>query len=250
MSDRMDAVLTSIDQALDGCDDDWAVSGDAMRWAPPGQEASEPPCACTMSTLCDYHGHEHRALTSRMFDMVNLNCTCGHLAVSFLGDVNDEAIEAKFAEHLDEARAPADEDESLDHTMPTQSWAVTVPVTCTYVNHEAMNDLFDEDDPRNTIRDNLNQMQDEAWRAALEHLQADTGASANGEPDEGQEVFIGFDVVGDTVTYAMVSGDCIWRTGSFPAPEGIDEEWRDHMGQIVVKGTWTSQPTTDPRSTP
>jgi hypothetical protein len=34
MSDRQQEVLNAIDLALDGCDEDWTVSGDAMRWQP------------------------------------------------------------------------------------------------------------------------------------------------------------------------------------------------------------------------
>lgn len=42
MSDRMDDVLAAIDETLAGADDDWTVSGDAMRWTPPEQqEASD-----------------------------------------------------------------------------------------------------------------------------------------------------------------------------------------------------------------
>jgi len=36
MSDRMDEVLSSIDATIAGADEDWDVSGDAMRWAPQG----------------------------------------------------------------------------------------------------------------------------------------------------------------------------------------------------------------------
>jgi hypothetical protein len=70
----------------------------------------EPSCACTVGALCDYHADEHTALKSRMFDMVNLTCTCGHLAVTFLGSATDEDLEAKFQEHLEETRLPADDD--------------------------------------------------------------------------------------------------------------------------------------------
>lgn len=94
----------------------------------------------------------------------------------------------------------------------------------------------------------LRKLQDEVWKSVLERIQADTEADVSGEPDEGSEVFIGFDVIGDTLSYAVVSGDCIWRTGSFPVPDDADEEDRSRMGQVVIKGRWTTQ-STDARST-
>lgn len=192
MSDRMDDVLASIDQALDGADDDWTVSGDAMRWRDPETRASEAE---------DHEGH----------------------------------YEAAYFHSI-------------------RPWTTTIPITYTQVDGEAMDELYGlaADDPRIIIRDNLNRIHCEAWHSALERIQADTEADVNGEPDEGSEVFIGFDVVGDTVTYAMVSGDCVWRTGSFPIPDDADEETRSRMGQVVIKGRWTNQPspeTTDARST-
>jgi hypothetical protein len=49
-----DAVLNRIDEALDGADEDWTVSGDAMRWAPPDGDPHEP-CTCTVAEPCDQH---------------------------------------------------------------------------------------------------------------------------------------------------------------------------------------------------
>jgi hypothetical protein len=49
-----DAVLNRIDDLLDGVDDDFEVSGDAMRWAPPDGEPDEP-CTCTVAEPCDQH---------------------------------------------------------------------------------------------------------------------------------------------------------------------------------------------------
>lgn len=53
MSDKTTNVLRAIDDALDGADEDWNISGDAMRWAPP--ETPADPCTCTMAEPCDQH---------------------------------------------------------------------------------------------------------------------------------------------------------------------------------------------------
>lgn len=42
MSDRTETVLANIDDTLDGANDDWDVSSDAMRWTPPSGEAPSP----------------------------------------------------------------------------------------------------------------------------------------------------------------------------------------------------------------
>jgi len=38
VSDRQEEVLNSIDMMLDAADEDWTVSGDAMRWMPADEE--------------------------------------------------------------------------------------------------------------------------------------------------------------------------------------------------------------------
>lgn len=134
------------------------------------------------------------------------------------------------------------------HATVTQA---VVPVTYEFINQDALADLcagLDQDDPRIDIRDNLNRIQGEVWNNVLVNIHHSTITSENGSPDEGQEVFIGFDVTADSITYSLVTGDAVWRTGSFPIPEGADQEALTGMGQIVVKGRWTAQ-TSDARST-
>lgn len=48
-----DAVLGRIDDLLDGVDDDWSISGDAMRWAPPGkrEQAASTPTHYTYAVM-------------------------------------------------------------------------------------------------------------------------------------------------------------------------------------------------------
>lgn len=48
MTDRYDDVLRHIDQTIDGADDDWNVSSDAMRWTP-----ADPPEPVTPETAED-----------------------------------------------------------------------------------------------------------------------------------------------------------------------------------------------------
>lgn len=141
MSDRIESVLASIDQALDGADDDWDVSGDAMRWTPPGQEPYNPP------------------------------------------------------------RRPVDR---YTMTTPTQSWSMTVPVTYTYVNHEAIDDLFgiDADDPRHEIQAGINQMHQDLAdrlgcpvsqvRSFTEYLGHQISAASDMTPGEAEEQLLRF----------------------------------------------------------
>lgn len=140
---------------------------------------------------------------------------------------------------------------ALRQTHTSLAQGVTIPVVYDFIDQDALADLFarfDQDDPRVSIRDNLNRIQEEVWDNVLASIHGGTVTSANGSPGEGQEVFIGFDVTGDSITYALVTGDYVWRTGEFPIPEGADQEALAGMGQVVIKGTWTSQPATGPRS--
>lgn len=67
MTDRMDDVLASIDAALDGADDDWTVSGDAMRWAPPEAERETPKRPVDRYTIgrSSYHNPPSMAVPMR-----------------------------------------------------------------------------------------------------------------------------------------------------------------------------------------
>lgn len=140
---------------------------------------------------------------------------------------------------------------ALSQSHVSLAQGITIPVTYDFIDQDALADLFegfDQDDPRVTIRDNLNRIQEEVWGNVLVNIHGGTVTSANGSPDEGQEVFIGFDITGDSITYALVTGDAVWRTGTFPIPDDADQEALAGMGQVVIKGRWTTQPT-DARST-
>lgn len=62
----------------------------------------EPLCDCTAGAECGHHENEHRPLSYRLGGMLNLTCTRGDLAVSYVGDTTDVDLAAKFAEHLTE----------------------------------------------------------------------------------------------------------------------------------------------------
>lgn len=125
-------------------------------------------------------------------------------------------------------------------------WSATIPVVYDFIDRDAINNLtsgFDQDDPRATTADDINRIQDEVWGSLLVSIHGSTIDDANGDIEDGSEVFIGFDVTGDTITWAAVSGNNTWRTGSFPIPADADQETLAAMGQVVVKGRWSTQPT-------
>jgi len=125
-------------------------------------------------------------------------------------------------------------------------WSATIPVIYDFIDRDAINNLisgFDHDDPRATVADDLNRIQDEVWGSLLVSIHGSTIDDANGDIEDGSEVFIGFDVTGDTITWAAVSGNNTWRTGSFPIPADADQDALAAMGQMVVKGRWSTQPT-------
>jgi hypothetical protein len=62
-----DAVLGRIDDLLAGMDDDWAVSGDAMRWQPPGErELPKRPVDRYTMGRASYHNPRQRTVTVRL----------------------------------------------------------------------------------------------------------------------------------------------------------------------------------------
>lgn len=46
---------------------------------------------------------DHRMTVTRNFFWTDLDCTCGELAVGYIGDVTDEELKAKFDDHVKEA---------------------------------------------------------------------------------------------------------------------------------------------------